>query len=137
MMNEQDVQPHDLSVEVESGKMKIDYEESGIRITVETELSLPRDRVMTALSKLFDDIVDERYQVIVSALKTDRKITCIQKVRQLTGMGLKDAKDVVEKLEDNGMLSYIPLTTNLTLANAKIMCDELIAMGFAAFMEDM
>jgi ribosomal protein L7/L12 len=36
---------------------------------------------------------------VMSAIRSKQKIMAIKRVRELTGLGLKDAKDLVERLE--------------------------------------
>ena len=53
----------------------------------------------TALLKFAERISFEDRQRIISLVEMDRKIEAVKECRELTGAGLKDAKDIVDNYQ--------------------------------------
>src|SRR5438552_10058013 len=68
---------------------------------------------------------DETYAVVVTAIDPQRKIVAIKRVREITGLGLADAKSVIENLPS-------VIMDGLFESQASELCDLLTNVGMRA-----
>jgi ribosomal L7/L12-like protein len=65
---------------------------------------------------------DEAYAVVITAIDSERKIVAIKRVREITGLGLADAKSMVENLPSK-------ILDGLYASQASELCDLLTSVG--------
>jgi large subunit ribosomal protein L7/L12 len=64
----------------------------------------------------------EEFTVVLASFPPDKKMTLLKLVRELTGLGLKEAKDFVESVPK-------PVKENLSKADAEALKAQLTAAG--------